>query len=112
MLGDWYANLLYAPSAADPWRQRANLSPVLVPAKGHGPVTVRLIAAVGEMLRAIGIRQTDIEAELTAMVDATIGTTASRRVLGSMNDFASMLDTHLERGDTRMELAGAGGGLV
>jgi hypothetical protein len=64
------------------------------------------------MLRAIGIRQTHIEAELTAMVDATIGTTASRRVLGSMNDFASMLDTHLERGDTRMELAGAGGGLV
>jgi hypothetical protein len=49
------------------------------------------------MLRAIGIRQTDIEAELTAMADATIGTTASRRVLGSMNDFASMLDTHLER---------------
>jgi hypothetical protein len=105
-LGDWYANLHYTrPQQLILCVSERTLLPVLVPAKGNGPVAVRLVPALGEVLRAIGVSQTDIRSELAAMADSTISTTASRSVLGSMNDFAFMLDTHLERGDTLIDAA-------
>lgn len=105
-LGDWYANLLHTRT-----RQlllcasEKTLLPVLLFARGTESVAVRLTAAAGEMLRAIGIPEPVVETELAAMAEATISTTASRRVLGSMNDFASMLETHLAHGDTLLEAA-------
>lgn len=104
-LGDWYANLLYTRPQIVICVSERSLLPVLMPAKGTEPVVVRLVPAVGEMLRAIGVPPLAIDAELAAMADATLSTTASRTVLGSMNDFAFMLDSHLADGETLMEAA-------
>lgn len=105
-LGDWYANLLYTrPQQLILCVSEKTLLPVVMAAKGPEPVEVRLTARVGEMLRAMGLAETVVAAELANMAEATISTTASRRVLGSMNDFAFMLDSHLSHGDTLMAAA-------
>jgi hypothetical protein len=103
-LGDWYANLLYTkPQQLILCVSEKTLLPVVIPAKGIERVAVRLTDAVGEMLLAIGIAERVVEAELVAMADSTISTTASRTVLGSMNDFAFMLESHLGYGDSLAE---------
>lgn len=105
-LGDWYCNLLHTrPQQLILCASEKTLLPVLLFARGTEPLAVRLTAGVGDVLRAIGIPEPVVETELAAMSDSAISTTASRRVLGSMNDFASMLETHLAHGDTLIEAA-------
>ncbi len=103
-LGDWYCNLLHTrPQQLVLCASEKTLLPVVIPAKGIEPVALRLTAAVGAMLRAIGVPETVVKAELAAMVEVTISTTASRTVLGSMNDFAFMLESHLGYGESLVE---------
>ncbi len=105
-LGDWYANLLYTkPQQLILCVSEKSLLPVIMMAKGAEPIGVRLAAGVGEMLRAIGIPDAAIKVELAAMSEVTISTTASRSVLGSMNDFTFMLDSHLSYGDSFSDAA-------
>lgn len=105
-LGDWYANLLYTkPQQLILCVSEKTLLPVILTAKGAEPIEVRLAARVGETLRAIGIPDPIIKAELAAMSEVTISTTASRSVLGSMNDFAFMLDSHLSYGESFSDAA-------
>ncbi len=105
-LGDWYANLLYTkPQQLILCVSEKTLLPIVIPAKGTEPVAVRLTAAVGEMLRAIGLSGTVVEVEIAAMLEVTISTTASRTVLGSMNDFAFMLESHLSYADALVDSA-------
>jgi hypothetical protein len=105
-LGDWYANLLHHR------RQQLilcvsekSLLHVLLPAKGTESARVRLVAGVGGMLRAIGIPESVVQAEISAMAEAALSITASRSVLGSMTDFALMLETYLSHGDTLIAAA-------
>jgi hypothetical protein len=86
VLGDWYANLLVLCVS------ERTLLPVLVPAKDIAGLPTRLAIAVGDMLRAIGVPETEVIRELRQMVDWRIAKTASRQVLGSMNDFAWMAE--------------------
>lgn len=105
-LGDWYCNLLHTrPQQLLLCVSEKTLLPVVMSAKGSQPVEVRLASGVGEMLSAIGVSETVIEAELRDMAEVTVSTTASRTVLGSMNDFAFMLESHLTHGDTLIEVA-------
>jgi hypothetical protein len=105
-LGDWYANLLHTrPHQLILCVSEKTLLPVVMAATGPEPVEVRLTARVGEMLRVMGLSETVVAAELADMAEAAISTTASRTVLGSMNDFAFMLDSHLRHGDTLMAAA-------
>lgn len=94
-LGDWYANLLITrPEQLVLCVSERTLLPVLVPARPIGTLTVRFPLAVLEMLRAIGVPGDAIRNEERTMTDVAVGRTASRRVLGSMNDFAWMLDAY------------------
>jgi hypothetical protein len=70
-----------------------SLLPVLVPARG-GPAMVvdRLRAALAEILPALGIGAEAVEAELSAMDEFRLLMTASRAVLGSMNDFVASFE--------------------
>jgi hypothetical protein len=105
-LGDWYANLLYTkPQQLILCVSERTLLPVVLTAKGSEPVAVRLATEVGRTLRTIGIPAAAIDAELAAMAEVTISTTASRQVLGSMNDFASLLEAYLPHEDTLMQVA-------
>lgn len=91
-LGDWYANLLYTkPQRLVLLVSARTLLPVLVPGSGPVPIETRLRDQLAEVLRAIGIPSAAIDAELLEMDPVVVSKTASRTVLGSMNDFVNML---------------------
>jgi hypothetical protein len=92
-LGAWYANLLVVrPAQLVLCVSERTLLPVLVPAKDISSLPQRLAIAAGEMLRAIGVPEVEVIRELRQMVEWRIAKTASRQVLGSMNDFAWMAE--------------------
>lgn len=98
VLGDWYANLLYLrPQQLVLAMNERTLMCALIPAAPAATVAERLRIEVGGLLRDIGVPGTKVEAELAAMEHVTIGTTASRAVLGCMNDAAFQLE-HYPRG--------------
>lgn len=91
-LGDWYANLLYMkPRQIVLCVSAKTLLPVLVHASGKTPIEDRLREGLGEVLHAMGVTNVAIQAELFQMDAVVLAATASRTVLGSMNDFANML---------------------
>lgn len=97
--GDWYANLLVIQ------RQHVllvvsekTLLPLLIPAKDLASFPKRLPHALGEMLRRLGVSGSKIEPELAQMTSWSFAKTASRQVLGSMTDFANMLEAFMDDG--------------
>jgi len=92
VLGDWYANLLLTrPKQLVLCVSERTLLPILVEAANPGTLGSRLREAAVEMLRVIEVPEDRIRAEEAAMEELVVSTTASRQVLGSMNDFAHML---------------------
>ena len=90
-LGDWYANLVFSR------RLRLiicvserSLLPVLVEARDFPSFIPRFREAVLSVLRHIGVASELLNSEEGEMGQITIGVTASRRVLGSLNDLASL----------------------
>ena len=95
VLGDWYANLLYLrPQQLVLAMNERSLPCVLVPAAPAATVAERLRLEVGGVLPDIGVPDAKVEAELAAMEHVTIGTTASRAMLGCMNDAVYQLGAY------------------
>jgi hypothetical protein len=96
-LGDWYAHLLSTrPSQLVLCVSERTLLPVLIPAREAETLLPRFREAAREMLQAVGVPTEAVQDEDLAMATAAFGKTSSRRVLGSMNDFARMCDAYLE----------------
>lgn len=92
VLGDWYANLIRVGRIQVVLAvSERSLLPVVVPARE----VQRLCEAVELMFTAIGVPADDATAELDAMQRWVVGKTASRRVLGSLNDLAFQLQVAL-----------------
>lgn len=89
-LGDWYANLV--PTKRGTLVicvSERSLLPVFVAAPGDpGSFTLAFQEAVRSVLREIGAAPELVESEARETKQIAIGTTASRRVLGSLNDLA------------------------
>lgn len=103
VLGDWYANifqfgrtpLLIAVS-------EKSLLPVLLPARNVAQLPELLPGAVEEVCAFLEYPFDAVRAEISAMREgATVSKTASRRVLGSMNDFISLSHAYLESHNLR-----------
>lgn len=91
-LGDWYATLVYeGREQLVLCVSERSLLPVVVPAREARTLVPRFQDAFAELLVLLGISTADIERERAEMADARIGRTASRTILGSMNDFRHML---------------------
>jgi hypothetical protein len=87
VLGDWYANLLpLRPQQLVLAMNERSLLCVLVPAAPIGSLGERLRVEVSGLLTDIGVPIGPVAAELAAMEPMAIGATASRAVLGCMND--------------------------
>ena len=87
VLGDWYANLLHLrPQQLVLAMNERSLLCVLVPATPIGLLGERLGAEVGGLLTDLGVPSRSVAAERVAMKPMAIGDTASRAVLGCMND--------------------------
>ncbi len=93
MLGDWYADTLNLG------RERLvlcvselTLLPVVVPVIGAAiDLNAKLARGLRETLKALGAPTAAIDAEVNQLLEVAIAKTASRVVLGSMNDFQFMV---------------------
>jgi len=97
LLGDWYANVLVRrPEHLVLALSERTLLPVLLPAKETKSLPLRMSQAVGEVLHRLGIDPVLIDRERQAMQTVRIGRTASRSVLGSLNDLMYQLEVGLD----------------
>lgn len=91
-MGDWYANLLFAPRAQLVlFVSERSLLPIVVPAREAGMLVPRFRETLRSVLRSIGVDGGIVERELAAMDDVQFAKTTNRQVLGSMTDFAHQL---------------------
>jgi len=91
-LGDWYANvLLWRPQVAL-FVNAETFVPVLMPLAPAARVVGRFPAAMAEVLDALGIDPRFVESESTEMSSVVLAKTASRQVLGVMNEFTFMAE--------------------
>ena len=92
-LGDWYANLLvHHRRKVVLFASELTLLPVLIAAPAIATLIPRFGDALAKLLVAIGVDEPDARAELGEMESVSFARTANRRVLGSMSDFAWLLD--------------------
>jgi hypothetical protein len=93
-LGPWYATRL-------PWRPRVallvsepTLLPVLMPLTPARSWSSRIAEQVATVLAALRVPTPFVEAELEHMADRRLGPTASRSVVGVMNEFVHLADVY------------------
>lgn len=97
LLGDWYANVLVArPNHLVLCVSERTLLPVVVPAKDIKRLPDRLVEALQLVLRGLHIELSSIDAEIGAMRTCRVGRTASKRVLGSLNELMYQLSWQLQ----------------
>jgi hypothetical protein len=59
--------------------------------------TERLRSALEEVLESLAVDKAKIHEELQSMIDSVFAKTASRQILGSMNDFAHIMKSISDR---------------
>jgi hypothetical protein len=97
LLGDWYANIIFSkPQQLVLCISERTLLPVVVVAKDPKKLPLRLAQSANELLLALGVAPELAKTEMQAMQDFRIGRTASKSVLGSLNDMVYMLEHALQ----------------
>jgi hypothetical protein len=104
LLGNWYANVWEWKPKVVLFVNERTLLPVLVPLASLSTVHDRFRVAFGDVLAAIDIPVAVIGRELEAMTEHAFAKTASRSVLGTMNDFMFMAEHATAQGHNRNPL--------
>lgn len=99
-LGDWYATILFWLPQVALFVNETTRLPIFVPLAPAATVVARLLAEVADAFRAYRLDPAFAEAELAHMAEHRLATTASRSVLGSMNDFTYLAEAHRDGGAT------------
>lgn len=96
LLGDWYANVLIArPTHLVLCVSERTLLPVVVVAKNIRQLPQRVGEAVALMLHALQVEPSTADAEIEAMRTWNVGRTASKHVIGSLNELMFQLEGQL-----------------
>jgi hypothetical protein len=90
VLGDWYATALFWRPQVAMFVNARTLLPVLVPLAPAATVAARFSDHLATTLDALGTPRSFTDHELAEMTDQRLAPTASRSVLGTMNDFAHL----------------------
>ncbi len=98
VLGDWYANVLFWRPQVALFVNASTFTPVMMPLAPAASVVGRFPAAMGEVLAALGIDPRFVAVETTEMQSVALAKTASRQVLGVMNEFAFMAEHTISTG--------------
>jgi hypothetical protein len=99
-LGDWYANRLnIGHRRLILCTNERSLLSVVLPARDPKGLPPRLAGGLKDLLGRLGIPQDQIAAEVSEMSEIVFARTASRRVLGSMNDLALGAEYFFKRGE-------------
>lgn len=95
LLGDWYANILFArPEQLILCVSERTLLPVVVTARDARSLGARLARSLREILLRLGVPPVNVDAEQSQMNSVSFGPTRNRRVLGTINDFLFQLSWH------------------
>jgi hypothetical protein len=106
LLGDWYANLIFLRGARLVLCvSERTLLPVVLHARELATLGARLPSAAGDVLAAIGIPAQIAHDERDRMTEVVFARTASRRILGSMNDLAYLLAADFDANASLLDLA-------
>jgi hypothetical protein len=92
-LGDWYANVWPWGVELALFVSERSLFPVVVPLAPVTTVIERFAVAFGELARVLDV---DATPEIEAMNEFALARTASRSVVGIMNEFAHLADYRRE----------------
>lgn len=96
LLGDWYANVLIArPCHLVLCVSERTLLPVVVVARDIKCLPQRVVEAATRVLHELCLEPLAVEAELAAMRTWHVGRTASKRVVGSLNELMFQLQSQL-----------------
>ena len=98
VLGDWYANVLFWRPQVALFVNATTFLPVLMPLAPAAGVLARFPGAMAEVIHGLGIDPRFVAAEQESMCDVTLAKTASRQVLGVMNEFAFMAEHSISTG--------------
>lgn len=97
-LGDWYANVLFWRPQIVLFVNAVTFVPVLMPLAPSADVVARFPTAMAEAFQALGIDRRFVVSETEEMSSAVLAKTASRQVLGVMNEFAFMAEHTISTG--------------
>ena len=97
-LGDWYATVLnLRPQHLVLCISERSLLPLVLPAREARSLPQRLVAALPALLESLEVPDDCIATELAAMQDGMrVAGTASRSVLGSLNQLSYQLEAYVE----------------
>lgn len=99
-LGNWYGTaLLWRPQVAL-FVNEQTLLPVFMPLAPAASLARRFPLELAKVLAAHGIDAAFIEREVAAMAEAHFAKTASRSMLGMMNEYAFCAETYMEKRDS------------
>jgi hypothetical protein len=87
-LGDWFATALFWKPQAALLVNTATMIPAFTPLAPAGRLLDRAPEAIAEVLRAHGVPDDKITAELAEMSEVRIAPTNDRQIVGVMNEFA------------------------
>ena len=93
-LGSWYATVLFWKPQVALFVNETTLLPLLMPFAPAATVLARFPAALERVLAAHGVDPRFVDAELAAMAERRLAKTASRSLLGTMNEFSYLADAH------------------
>ncbi len=98
VLGDWYAHVLVTrPHHLVLCVSERTLLPVVVLAKAADRLPSRLVESLVPVLQRVGVEDAAVQYELAEMGACSVGRTASRSVVGSMNEVLFFLQISLDR---------------
>ena len=98
VLGDWYANVLFWRPQVALFVNASTFVPVLMLLAPAARVVGRFPAAMAEVFAALGIDPRFVEVEMAEMGSVVLAKTASRQVLGVMNEFVFMAEHTISTG--------------
>ena len=98
VLGDWYGNVLFWRPQVAVFVNASTFVPVLMPLAPSTSVLDRFPAAMAEVFAKLGIDPRFVASETSAMQSAVLAKTASRQVLGVMNEFVFMAEHAIDAG--------------
>jgi hypothetical protein len=99
-LGNWYANALFWKPQVVILVNEKTLLPLFMPLAPARTLGQRVPGALRLLLRALGVETSFVEHECGEMAEVRFSRTASRSILGSMNDFVRQANWIQRRDDT------------
>lgn len=96
--GDWYANVLFWRPQVALFVNASTFLPVLMPLAPSTGLVARFPTVMAEVLHTLGVDRSFVASELDKMTDVVLAKTASRQVLGVMNQFTFMAEHTISTG--------------